>query len=91
MDEAWVHLASCALPFVTTCTPHDSADGLLLYIQQQMQPVKTDVDNACSVEHLPQVPDVSGMIHTSDFPCLRVSEDVPDTDKRNTEIEVAIL
>jgi hypothetical protein len=35
-----------------------------------------------------QVPDVSGMIHTSDFPCLRVSEDVPDTDKRDPDIKV---
>ena len=35
-----------------------------------------------------QVPDVSGMVHTSDFPCLRVSEDVPDTDKRNPDIKV---
>ena len=34
-----------------------------------------------------QVPDVSGMMHTSDFPCLRVSEDVPDTDKRNPDIK----
>ena len=38
-----------------------------------------------------QVPDVSGMMHTSDFPCLRVSEDVPDTDKRNPDIKVYIL
>lgn len=46
------------------------------------------VKRSASCICLLQVPDVSGMIHTSDFPCLRVSEDVPDTDKRNPDIKV---
>lgn len=35
-----------------------------------------------------QVPDVSAVIHTSDFPCIKERRDVPDTEWRDNKQEV---
>jgi hypothetical protein len=37
----------------------------------------------------PQVPDVSGMMQTSDYPCMRKSKAVPDMHFRNFDIPVS--
>ncbi len=37
-----------------------------------------------------QVPDVSGMLHTSDFPCMKERPDVPDMQFRNLDIPVRL-
>ena len=39
----------------------------------------------------PQVPDVSGMMQTSDYPCMRKSKDVPDMHFRNFDIPVSAI
>ena len=44
--------------------------------------------HTCNFWQSLQVPDVSAVIHTSDFPCIKEHRDVPDTEWRDKNQEV---
>lgn len=68
---------------------HITPEALTYFIQQIAFSRRTMANlRTCNFWQSLQVPDVSAVIHTSDFPCIKEHRNVPDTEYRDKKQEV---